>query len=203
MPASDEDYIFQNVSSRVTGVWNPNNLTKEWAAFIKKFNLKKITIHDIRHSHATDLLSMGVPIQDVSRRLGHSDVSTTLKIYTHSNMEQDKLIVQKLEERYGNQYISNKLNFNIIVSIISGEYFTAEKDIINTVSFITGITVNETNKEKLFSDCKNYFLENYSYLGNISLFINNNIQADIKKKFIDLMNNISNGLSNIRPMNLY
>ena len=74
---------------------------------------------------------------------------------------------------------------------------------VNTVSFITGITVNETNKEKLFSDCKNYFLENYSYLGNISLFINNNIQADIKKKFIDLMNNISNGLSNIRPMNLY
>lgn len=203
LSANDDDYIFQNVRRNLGVVWNPNNLTKEWSEFINLFNLKKITVHDIRHSHATDLLSMGVPIQDVSRRLGHSDVATTLKIYTHSNMEQDKLIAQKLEVRYGNQYVASKLNFKIIASIIVGENYTKEEDVINAVNFITGKTVNETNKELLFLKCKQYFLEKYSYLEGITLFLNNNIKDETKNTFIDLISNVSNNLTNIRPINYY
>lgn len=203
LPASDDDYIFQNVRRNLGIVWNPNNLTREWADFVELFNLKKITVHDIRHSHATDLLSMGVPIQDVSRRLGHSDVATTLKIYTHSNMEQDKLIAQKLEERYGNQYVASKLNFKVVASIIVGENYADELDVINAVNFITGKTVNAENKETLFLNCKQYFLEKYSYLSSITLFLNKDVQEETKKTFIDLINNISNNLTNIRPMNTY
>lgn len=203
LPASDDDYIFQNVRRNLGIVWNPNNLTGEWADFVELFNLKKITVHDIRHSHATDLLSMGVPIQDISRRLGHSDVATTLKIYTHSNMEQDKLIAQKLEKRYGNQYVASKLNFNIIASIIVGENYATEEDIIKAVNFITGKVVNDENKETLLSNCKQYFLEKYSYLSSITLFLNKDIQDDTKNSFIELINNISNNLTNIRPMNAY
>jgi len=146
---------------------------------------------------------MGVPVQDVSRRLGHSDVATTLKIYTHSNMEQDKLIAQKLEERYGNHYVANKLNFKIIASIIVGEYYAEENDVINAVSFITGKVVNDENKNSLLSDCKQYFLEKYSYLESITLFLNNDTQNDTKNIFIELINNISKNLSNIRPMNTF
>lgn len=201
--AKDDDYIFQNVRRNLVGVWNPNYLTKEWGEFIERFSLKKITVHDIRHSHATDLLSMGVPIQDVSRRLGHSDVATTLKIYTHSNMEQDKLIAQKLEERYGNHFISSKLSFKVIASIIADEFYADENEIINAINFITGEVVNEENKASLFLSCKNYFLEQYSYLESITLFLNKEIQDDKKKSFIDLINNISKNLSNIRPMNSF
>lgn len=203
LPATDDDYIFQNVRRNLGIVWNPNNLTKEWAEFIEQYNLKKITVHDIRHSHATDLLSMGVPIQDVSRRLGHSDVATTLKIYTHSNMEQDKLIAQKLEERYGNQFVSNKLSFKVIASIIVGEYYAEENDILNAINFITGKVVNEENKAFLFSSCKQYFLEQYSYLESITLFLNKEMNEEAKKTFIDLINNLSKNLSNIRPMNSF
>lgn len=81
----DEYYIFQTM--KLNSVWNPNHLTKEWKGFIDKNELKKITLHDIRHSHATYLLGIGIPIPDVSRRLGHSDISTTLKTYTHSNLK--------------------------------------------------------------------------------------------------------------------
>lgn len=203
LPASDDDYIFQNVRRNLGVVWNPNNLTTEWSEFIVVFNLKKITVHDIRHSHATDLLSMGVPIQDVSRRLGHSDVATTLKIYTHSNMEQDKLIAQKLEERYGNHYVANKLNFKIIASIITGENYTEENEIINAVNFITGKIVTDENKNNLLSDCKQYFLDKYSYLESITLFLNKDTQSDTKNIFIELINNISKNLSSIRPMNSF
>lgn len=39
--------------------------------------------HSFRHTHASELLAAGVPIVDVSRRLGHARVSTTLDIYGH------------------------------------------------------------------------------------------------------------------------
>lgn len=203
LTASDDDYIFKNIRSNLSAVWIHAQLTVEWAAFIADFGLKKITVHDIRHSHATDLLSMGVPIQDVSRRLGHSDVATTLKIYTHSNMKQDKLIAQILEERYGNHYVENKLNFKNIASIIAGEYYAEENDVMNAVSFITGKVVNSENKDILLSDCKQYLLENYSYLESIMLFLNDNTQMDMKNIFIELVSNISENISNIRPMNTF
>lgn len=198
--ATDDDYIFQNI--RTDGVWNPNYITAEWSKFIKQFSLKKITIHDIRHSHATDLLSMGVPIQDVSKRLGHSDVSTTLKIYTHSNMEQDKLIAKKLEEKYGNNYVSEKLNFEIIASIVTGKSYAKEEDINNAIKYITGESVEDDTKYSLLLKCRKYLFENYKYLESINLFLKDDIQEENEIAFINLINNIIN-ISNIRPINSY
>lgn len=52
-----------------------------------------IRVHDLRHSHASNLISKGANIVAVSKRLGHSDVNMTLKIYTHLMKEsEDKLM---------------------------------------------------------------------------------------------------------------
>ena len=45
--------------------------------------VEKIRLHDLRHSHASLLIEMGVPILLVSERLGHEDVETTLRTYGH------------------------------------------------------------------------------------------------------------------------
>ena len=60
--------------------------------YSKKANFKKIRVHDLIHSHATLLLSKGVNIVSLSRRLGHERVSTTLDIYSHVLKEDDDLI---------------------------------------------------------------------------------------------------------------
>ncbi|PDY02378.1 integrase [Bacillus pseudomycoides] len=45
--------------------------------------------HDLRHTHATLLLKQGVNPKIISERLGHTDISMTLRVYSHvlSNMQ--------------------------------------------------------------------------------------------------------------------
>ena len=42
-----------------------------------------IRFHDLRHTHASLLLQLGVPIKTISARLGHASVTTTLDTYAH------------------------------------------------------------------------------------------------------------------------
>ncbi len=55
--------------------------------YFKKFTetagLKKIRIHDLRHSHASMLIHLNIPITVISKRLGHSSIDMTLKKYAH------------------------------------------------------------------------------------------------------------------------
>ena len=77
----------------------PEWLTHNWKMFLKRNNFKEIRLHDLRHTCATYLISIGTPIATVSRKLGHSDIYTTLNTYTHSLEEDDKKAVQELENR--------------------------------------------------------------------------------------------------------
>lgn len=57
----------------------------------KKSNIPNITIHGLRHTHASLLLFAGVSIASVARRLGHASINTTQKTYLH--------IIQELENK--------------------------------------------------------------------------------------------------------
>ena len=51
--------------------------------FAKLANLPHIRVHDFRHTHATLLINEGINIQEIARRLGHSDVQMTWNTYAH------------------------------------------------------------------------------------------------------------------------
>ena len=58
----------------------------------KKAGIHSITSHGFRHTHATLLFASGMDIKQVQARLGHSNVQTTLNIYTHAMKDkQDKI----------------------------------------------------------------------------------------------------------------
>lgn len=59
-------------------------------------NLPHITLHGFRHTHTTLLFSAGASVKEVQNRLGHSDVTTTLNIYTHLTRQDQKETIQKL-----------------------------------------------------------------------------------------------------------
>jgi integrase len=61
----------------------PVSLTHEWTRLLAKTELPRIRFHDLRHSHATQLLAAGVHPKIASERLGHSTVGITLDLYSH------------------------------------------------------------------------------------------------------------------------
>ena len=50
---------------------------------IRENNLPHVTMHGLRHTHASMLINKGIPIAEVSTQLGHSSIDITLRTYTH------------------------------------------------------------------------------------------------------------------------
>ena len=71
---------------------SPSTIDRKKKKASLKANIREITQHQFRHSHATLLLQNNIMVNEVSRRLGHSRTSTTLDIYTHTNSEQEKRV---------------------------------------------------------------------------------------------------------------
>lgn len=63
---------------------------------VEKAEVPRMTLHDFRHAHASNLIAKGVNIVSVSRRLGHSSVTITLDVYTHRLGKNDPDLINKL-----------------------------------------------------------------------------------------------------------
>ncbi|WP_152994519.1 tyrosine-type recombinase/integrase, partial [Lactococcus lactis] len=60
--------------------------------------LKKIRIHDFRHSHASYLINNGIDPTKLSKRLGHSSITTTLDTYSHLYPDTQKSVVSIFDD---------------------------------------------------------------------------------------------------------
>ncbi|GAA3736270.1 hypothetical protein GCM10022239_10210 [Leifsonia bigeumensis] len=61
----------------------PRYVTRYFDTYALKAGLPKIRFHDLRHLHASLLISAGVPLAVVSKRLGHSTIAVTVDLYGH------------------------------------------------------------------------------------------------------------------------
>lgn len=60
----------------------PRSLTHEWVRLLGKTSLPRIRFHDLRHTHASQMLAAGVHPKVASERLGHSNIGITLDLYS-------------------------------------------------------------------------------------------------------------------------
>lgn len=74
------DYICVDESGKLL---RPNFVTEHFGWVIRKYGLRKIRFHDLRHTCASLLLSNGIPMKQIQIWLGHSTFSTTADIYAH------------------------------------------------------------------------------------------------------------------------
>ena len=64
--------------------YSPDRLGARVKELMGKVGLEGVSLHSLRHTNATELLRNGVPLAEVSRRLGHADQNITLAIYSHA-----------------------------------------------------------------------------------------------------------------------
>lgn len=65
----------------------PRTLTTIFERVVKTSQVPKIRFHDLRHTHATLLLKLGINPKIASERLGHSSIKTTLDTYSHVTLD--------------------------------------------------------------------------------------------------------------------
>ena len=77
---------------------HPDTPTKILDQVIKKHNLKGFTFHGLRHTNVTLMISKGIQTQIISRKVGHSSVQTTDRIYSHFFEDEFKDVANVMEE---------------------------------------------------------------------------------------------------------
>lgn len=78
-PRNMNGYVFQSRTSLLT----IEAVNKNLKNYCKALEIKPITSHALRHTHASLLIYNGVDIQYISKRLGHKNIQTTLDTYAH------------------------------------------------------------------------------------------------------------------------
>lgn len=81
-PNADEHFLGESHDQKY--------FSREFLLILEKLNLKRITFHALRHTHASYLINNGIDVAYVSERLGHSNISVTERTYFH--LLQDKRI---------------------------------------------------------------------------------------------------------------
>lgn len=79
----------------------PRTYRNYYNKFMTMLGIPKLKYHGLRHSFATRCIEAGCDYKTVSVLLGHSNISTTLNLYVHPNMEQKKRCISKMFKSLG------------------------------------------------------------------------------------------------------
>lgn len=88
------DFLYAEIKAYIKGIYaienndrifyfTKSNLNKNLDYFAERAGVKRIRVHDLRHSHASLLIEMGYGILLIAERLGHDNVETTWNTYGH------------------------------------------------------------------------------------------------------------------------
>ena len=92
------DLVFPDLTG---GYLNPIHVLRMFKKILERAELPHMHFHDLRHSAATILISMGINPKVIQELLGHSDISITLGIYGHLFPSMQKDIVDKWQGVFG------------------------------------------------------------------------------------------------------
>ena len=100
---SEHDYDFAETDFVFGGKLPLSDQTvrRRMDQYADKAGIKRIRVHDLRHSHASLVISKGLKIEDLillSKRLGHRDVKETLNTYSHLFPNAQRKILESIDE---------------------------------------------------------------------------------------------------------
>lgn len=89
---NDDFFILTNEAKPT----EPRTYRNYYKQLLKRLNIPDLKFHGLRHSFATRCIESQCDYKTVSVILGHADISTTLNLYVHPNMEQKKKCINKM-----------------------------------------------------------------------------------------------------------
>jgi integrase len=81
---------------------SPHWLTQNFAQEMAKLKIDGVTLHGLRHTHASQLIAAGMDILPISRRLGHGSPIITLAVYGHLFSNTDARAAEIMEATFSN-----------------------------------------------------------------------------------------------------
>ena len=89
---NDDFYVLTNEAKPT----EPRTYRNYYKQLLKQLNIPNLKFHGLRHSFATRCIESQCDYKTVSVILGHANISTTLNLYVHPNMEQKKKCINKM-----------------------------------------------------------------------------------------------------------
>lgn len=108
-----EDFVFTQENGKFIFV---DSIPKWFRKLIKKYNLKHITFHGLRHTNTTVLINQGINIVSISHGLGHAKTSTTTNFYAHHIKSVERTMANTFDEiiKSGTQSGTNSPDLKVV-----------------------------------------------------------------------------------------
>ena len=90
----DDAFVFGDIDGKPR---DPDRITQDWKRFSAAKGLPRVTLHALRHSHASALIASGTDPVTVSRRLGHGSPVVTMSVYAHLFDRTDEAAAQSID----------------------------------------------------------------------------------------------------------
>ncbi|OAT79306.1 site-specific integrase [Desulfotomaculum copahuensis] len=76
----------------------PRGFTRHFDRLLVKAGIRHVSFHSLRHTHATELLRLGINLKTIQGRLGHSNFNVTANFYAHVANELEQEAAEKINE---------------------------------------------------------------------------------------------------------
>ncbi len=86
----------------------PDSVSSKCSLIAKRAGLKSVSLHTLRHSLTSLLLSLGVPLPAVSKRLGHSSPHFTATVYSHALPRDEQAAAEVWESAFQNTIVADQ-----------------------------------------------------------------------------------------------
>jgi integrase len=87
------------VADQLGSALHPETLSSRWEALLRTATLRRIRLHDARHTCGTLLHLQGVPVAVIAAWLGHADPTFTMRTYVHSQNDALRDAAEALRHR--------------------------------------------------------------------------------------------------------
>lgn len=133
-----------------------NRLQKHYRKIIAAKGLPEVRFHDLRHSVATYLLEIGIPIEEVSAWLGHSSIATTAKVYAHVNIGIRKNAAKTMDKLLGFETIPEQAEDieTVLSNLFQSLLNDIKADLNSTEAPVRSEIVSIGSREKIRSEDK-------------------------------------------------